>query len=281
VIPEYPEEALREALVNAVVHRDYSTYVLGSQVRIEMYADRLEIISPGGLFGPVSLTNLETAQASRNQLLIRLLGEVGLVENRGSGIRAMVSAMREAHLEPPKFEDHRDYFKVTFHNQALLDQESLAWLNQFASIPLNSRQRTALVYLRKHEQITNQDYCRLNNLDSVTATKDLRGLVESKLVEMSGTRRWAVYRLGVRQRVAQQTSLHLDELNLNPRQVLALQWIEEKGFITSKQYELLSEPPISDKTVLKDLNELEEKGIIKRIGQARSTRYIKSASTSG
>lgn len=281
VIPEYPEEALREALVNAVVHRDYSTYVLGSQVRIEMYADRLEIISPGGLFGPVSLTNLETAQASRNQLLIRLLGEVGLVENRGSGIRAMVSAMREAHLELPKFEDHRDYFKVTFHNQALLDQESLAWLNQFASIPLNSRQRTALVYLRKHEQITNQDYCRLNNLDSVTATKDLRGLVESKLVEMSGTRRWAVYRLGVRQRVAQQTSLHLDELNLNPRQVLALQWIEEKGFITSKQYELLSEPPISDKTVLKDLNELEEKGIIKRIGQARSTRYIKSASTSG
>ena len=86
VIPEYPEEALREALVNAVAHRDYSSYVLGSQVRIEMYADRLEIISPGRLFGPVSLTNLETAQASRNQLLVRLLGEVGLVENRGSGI---------------------------------------------------------------------------------------------------------------------------------------------------------------------------------------------------
>jgi len=109
MIPEYPEEALREALVNAIAHRDYSSYVLGSQVRIEMFADRLEIISPGGLFGPVSLTNLETAQSSRNQLLVRLLGEVGLVENRGSGIRAMVSAMREAHLEPPKFEDHHDY----------------------------------------------------------------------------------------------------------------------------------------------------------------------------
>jgi ATP-dependent DNA helicase RecG len=66
VIPEYPEEAFREALVNAVAHRDYSSTVLGSQVRIEMYADRLEIISRGRLFGPVSLTNLETAQASRN-----------------------------------------------------------------------------------------------------------------------------------------------------------------------------------------------------------------------
>ena len=111
MIPEYPEEALREALVNAVAHRDYSSYVLGSQVRIEMFADRLEIISPGVLFGPVSLTNLETFQASRNQLLIRLLSEVGLVENRGSGIRAMVSAMREAHLEPPKFEDHHLYYR--------------------------------------------------------------------------------------------------------------------------------------------------------------------------
>jgi ATP-dependent DNA helicase RecG len=90
VIPEYPEEALREALVNAAAHRDYNSTILGSQVRIEMYADRLEIISPGGLFGPVSLTNLETVQASRNQLMDRLLGEVGLVENRGLGIRAMV-----------------------------------------------------------------------------------------------------------------------------------------------------------------------------------------------
>jgi ATP-dependent DNA helicase RecG len=104
-----------------------------------MYANRLEIISPGGLFGPVSLANLETSQASRNQLLIRLLEEVGLVENRGSGIRAMVSAMREAHLEPPQFEDHRDYFKVIFSNQELLDPESLAWLNQFAGLLLNSR----------------------------------------------------------------------------------------------------------------------------------------------
>ncbi|MRS03645.1 transcriptional regulator, partial [bacterium] len=201
MIPEYPEEALREALVNAVTHRDYSSYVLGSQVRIEMFADRIEIISPGGLFGPVSLTNLEMAQSSRNQLLVRLLGEIGLVENRGSGIRAMVSAMREAHLEPPKFEDHRDYFKVVFSNQALLDAESLAWLNQFAGVAFSSRQRTALAYLYKHEQMTNGEYCRLNSVDSVIATRELKGLVDSGLVEMHGTRRWAVYGLVIKQAV--------------------------------------------------------------------------------
>ena len=69
---------------------------------------------------------------------------------------------------------------MPFYNQALLDQESLAWLNQFAKIPFNSRQRTALAYLRKHELMTNSDYCRLNNLDSVAATKELKGLVMDK-----------------------------------------------------------------------------------------------------
>jgi len=281
MIPEYPEEALREALVNAIAHRDYSSYVLGSQVRIEMFADRLEIISPGGLFGPVSLTNLETAQSSRNQLLVRLLGEVGLVENRGSGIRAMVSAMREAHLEPPKFEDHHDYFKVIFSNQALLDSESLVWLNQFAGISFNSRQRTALAYLHKHEQITNGEYCRLNSVDSVIATKDLKGLVDSGLAEMLSTRRWAVYRLAIKQAVDKQTSIQFKGLELNPRQALAMKWITENGFITSKQYETLSTPPISDKTAQKDLSDLENKGMIKRTGKARNTRYELSENSSG
>ena len=280
MIPEYPEEALREALVNAVAHRDYSSYVLGSQVRIEMFADRLEVISPGGLFGPVSLTNLETSQASRNQLLVRLLGEVGLVENRGSGVRAMVAAMREAHLEPPKFEDHRDLFKVVFYNQTLLDPESLTWLNQFGNIPINSRQRVALAYLRKHEQMTNSDYCRLNNVDSVAATRDLKGLVDSGLVMMHGTRRWAIYQLKIKKDVENQSSLLFEDLDLNPRQTLAVGWIIEKGFITSEQYKNLSTQSISSKTAQTDLNDLESRGIVKRIGKARSTRYTLNEKTS-
>src|SRR3990170_4683801 len=68
-ISEYPEEAVREALINAIAHRDYSPYMVGSQVRIEMFADRLEIMTPGGLFGPVNESNLESTQSTRNQLL--------------------------------------------------------------------------------------------------------------------------------------------------------------------------------------------------------------------
>jgi len=257
-------------LVNAVAHRDYSSYVLGSQVRIEMFADRIEVISPGGLFGPVSLTNLETAQSSRNQLLARLLGEVGLVENRGSGIRAMVSAMREAHLEPPKFEDHRDYFKVIFSNQALLDSESLAWLNQFAGIPFNSRQRAALAYLHKHEQMTNGEYCRLNSVDSVTATRDLKGLVDSGLVEMHGTRRWAYYRLVVKV----ETKSKLFDIDLSPRQKVILDYIKEHGSITTAEYVKVSGGKIAERTARKDLQDLENIGIIQQKGQKRGAYYI-------
>ncbi len=146
-------------------------------------------------------------------------------------------------------------------------------MNQFAGKPLNSLQRTALAFLRKHEKITNQEYCRLNNVDSVTATKDLKGLVDSKLIEMFGTRRWAVYRLTAKQPQREQTFM-FEESELNPRQKLAVKWIQEKGFITSKQYESLSSPRISERLAQKELNALENKKIIQRIGKARSTRYI-------
>ena len=126
---EYPEEAVREAIINAVAHRDYSPLAQGSQIRIEMYADRLEVQSVGGLFGPVNEENLEDTQSTRNKLLMRLLEEVGVVENRGSGIRAMIAAMHEARLEPPRFQDTRNYFKVTFRNTTLVTREALQWLS--------------------------------------------------------------------------------------------------------------------------------------------------------
>ena len=270
MIPEYPEEAVREAIVNAVVHRDYSPYVLGSQVRIEMYEDRLEIISPGGLFGLVNEINLETAQSARNQLLIHLLTEIGLVENRGSGIRAMVAAMREAHLEPPEFKDLRNYFRVSFSNQTLLDRETITWLNQYATFPLNARQRTALAYLRRHDQMTNNDYCRLNSVDSVIATRDLRGLVDAGLVAMHGTRRWAYYNLMSEQQVSQKS---LDESTLNPRQQAAMAYLREHGQINVNQYLTVCGQLITDRTARNDLRNLEDKGFVKRVGEARSMVY--------
>src|SRR5947209_147553 len=76
-----------------------------------------------------------------------------------------------------------------------MNPEAIAWLNQFAAVPLNDRQRLALVFLRQNERMTNPDYQRLNRVDSVTARQELRGLVQSGLVAQQSARRWAYYTL--------------------------------------------------------------------------------------
>lgn len=102
-----------------------------------MFANRLEVQSPGGLFGNVTVDNLEDEHSTRNARLMRMMEDMQVVENRGSGISAMLHAMREANLEPPRFDDRRASFKVTFHNHTLMTPEAISWLNQFSHLPLN------------------------------------------------------------------------------------------------------------------------------------------------
>ncbi|MGQ4806757.1 hypothetical protein NKDENANG_00092 [Candidatus Entotheonellaceae bacterium PAL068K] len=108
-----------------------------------------------------------------------MMEEMHVVENRGSGISGMLHAMREANLNPPRFDDRRTSFWVTFRNHTLMNPEAIAWLNQFARVQLNDRQRLALVYLRQHDQITNSDYRRLNHVNAMVAGQELRGLVQT------------------------------------------------------------------------------------------------------
>lgn len=194
-VPEYPNEALREAIANAVAHRDYSSYTRGKYIRIRMFADRLEIQSPGGLFGTVTMENIEEEHSTRNARLMRMMEDLHVVENRGSGIRAMLQAMREANLEPPRFDDRRSSFDVTFRNHTLMSPEAVSWLNRFSSLPINDRQRLALVYLRLHERVGNADYRRLNRVDAATAGAELRGLVQESLAAQEGVGRWTTYTL--------------------------------------------------------------------------------------
>lgn len=194
-ITEYPRESLREAIANAVAHRDYSPYVRGSYIQIRMYADRLEIRSPGGLFGNVTIENLEDEHSTRNTRLMRMMEDMQVVENQGSGISATLHAMRESNLEPPRFDDRRASFKVTFRNHTLMTAEAISWLNQFSHLSLNDRQRLSLVFLRQHEKISNRDYRRLNRVDPLTAGNELKGLVASGLTEQLGIGKSTTYRL--------------------------------------------------------------------------------------
>ncbi len=102
-VTEYPLPVVREAIVNAVAHRDYA--VRGDDVRVRMFSDRMEIYCPGRLPGHVTLDNLLTERFSRNEAIVQALSDMGFVERLGYGIDRMVAAMGEAGLPAPSFEE--------------------------------------------------------------------------------------------------------------------------------------------------------------------------------
>ncbi len=117
-IPQYPLEAVREIILNALVHRDYSVYTEGIPVRIEMYQDRLEITNPGGLFGMVTVDSLGRVESdTRNHTLISILEMMHVVENRFSGIPTVRRLMEEAGLPAPVFKDQKGVFTVILYNE--------------------------------------------------------------------------------------------------------------------------------------------------------------------
>lgn len=116
-VPEYPIIAIREAVLNALVHRDYSIHTEGMPIRLEIYKDRLEIVNTGGLYGAVNLDDLGRLRAdTRNKTLIAILETMGQVENRYSGIPTIKKLLKEAGLREPLFVSERGLFKVVFYN---------------------------------------------------------------------------------------------------------------------------------------------------------------------
>jgi ATP-dependent DNA helicase RecG len=143
----------------------------------------------------VTEENIEEEHSTRNARLMRMMEDMHIVENRGSGIKAMLQAMRDANLEPARFDDRRSSFRVVLHNHTLMNPESIQWLNPFSRLNLNDRQRLALVYMRQHDQINNGLYRRLNRVDEVVAGQELRGLMQAGLADQQGVSRWTYYTL--------------------------------------------------------------------------------------
>lgn len=137
-VPEYPEVALREAIVNAVAHRDYSQFARGSHIQIRFFANRLEVENPGGLYGGVTIDNLPEGQSTRNRLLMQLMEDIHLVENRGSGIDAILDAMQKRGLPMPVFEDKRTSFLVKFYQEVPIE------------VPLADEEQRIIAYIKRH-----------------------------------------------------------------------------------------------------------------------------------
>lgn len=201
---EYPEEAVREVVANALMHRDYHPLAHGAQVRVGLYPDRLEIASPGGLYGPIAREDLlaEPVSSSRNARLAKLLEDVEIegtgrtvCENRGSGLIAAAAALRTVGIEPPELIDVVREFRVVVRNHGLLDDTALAWLATIDTAGLNDRQRLGLAFAHRHGKITNQQYRTITGCDPLTATRELTGLAARHLIDKNNDRRWTVWNL--------------------------------------------------------------------------------------
>lgn len=179
-ITEYPFPAIREAIANAVIHRDY--WQTGSRVQVAIYADRIEVESPGGLLPPVTVETLgHTPPVWRNPDLASLLYRLGYVEQFGTGIERMRRDMRAHGLPEPCFEAGPGWFRVTFPGpgEQILDLIPEEGVTDLRALGLNERQIEALALMvNEGLEFTNQRYREHFAVTSKTAARDLSGLVE-------------------------------------------------------------------------------------------------------
>jgi ATP-dependent DNA helicase RecG len=192
---EYPREAMREALINAVIHRDYS--IVGGRIRIFMFDDRIEFYSPGDLLPGVTvekMQRLESQSKLRNPVIVEVFRDLGgFIEKMGTGIQRMARAMQEHGLAIPRFEELGGEFRLTLIGPGERFMEKAAALVRQQEI--NDRQRQALTYLREHGRIARQEYCRLTGVHHTVASSELRDLVDKDLISRHGAGRETYYTL--------------------------------------------------------------------------------------
>ncbi|MGF1602283.1 MAG: ATP-binding protein [Thermosynechococcaceae cyanobacterium] len=192
--PLIPRNVIREAIVNAVMHRNYRA---ASPVQIIRYADRLEIHNPGYSLKPIDEID-QPGSLSRNEKIAAVLHETGFAETKGTGGKVMLETMREANLTIPKFNSQRekDCFCLTLWHHNLLSEEDTVWLKQFRDHGcLSNEDARALVIVRQEGRIDNWMYRVANGVDTLDASRKLTRLRDIGLLESNGRGRATYYTL--------------------------------------------------------------------------------------
>lgn len=183
--PTLPLRVIREAIVNAVMHRSYRIH---GAIQIIRYANRLEVRNPGHSIKAEEQLGEPGSQA-RNPRIAAVLHEANVAETKGSGIRAMRELMMQHDLLPPTFESTRrpDQFVATFLFHHFLGQDDLAWLRRLTPETLNDEEARALVFAREVGAIDNAAYRMINRTDTLNASTRLRRLRDLGLLSMKGS----------------------------------------------------------------------------------------------
>ena len=186
----YPEMACREALTNAIAHRDYSTQ--GKGIEIFVFDNRIEILSPGRLLSTIKIDDLKSLKRvheSRNPHISRVLREIGLMRELGEGIPRIFRAMAEYDLVQPELVEIGDGFKITLYSKSIFSERDQAWLGGYSFLDISKDEQKILLLGRDGKLMTaNQiiDILKIVDIDDyrkVLESLQYKGLVYSKLTD--------------------------------------------------------------------------------------------------
>jgi ATP-dependent DNA helicase RecG len=184
-VPEYPEFSWKEALLNAVAHRDYG--VEGSGTEIWLFEDRMEIVSPGGLLGDLTLEDVlsrERIHRSRNPRVMRVLVDLGVARDQGEGIPRMFAEMEDAFLPTPQIDVSPHRLRVILRNTPTLTASDREFVARLDSAEISDEDFRALLHAHRHGRVENADLRTLGGLDTLTASALLRKLRDRNLLQL-------------------------------------------------------------------------------------------------
>lgn len=188
-LPEYPEFAWFEGIVNAVTHRNYS--IFGDYIRIMMFDDRLEIHSPGKLPNIVTVENIKHERFSRNPRIARTLTEFGWVREMNEGVKRIYSEMESYFLHEPKYTELGNKVVLTLENNIVsrhlrVNDKMMKKYDEFND--LNDDEKTILhIMYNTGEKMTTALAARITNRGRNFASKLLKSLVNKEILEWHGT----------------------------------------------------------------------------------------------
>jgi ATP-dependent DNA helicase RecG len=273
-IPEFPPNAIREVIVNAVAHRDY---LINAPIIVRQYSDRMEVTSPGQFVGGITADNiLHHNPTHRNPALVRIMHQLGLVEEIGIGVDRVYEALLRSGKEPPMFESLDDQVTCTIPNGSL-DEAFVRFIEERSGKGegMSLDELIVIHHVKMHQSIERATASRIIQRPDAVATTVLSGLVDRNILKRIGTRGGSYYTLSdetARELGTEMRDMRHPVIDDLRSQALIMEASRSMGTITNNDVrELLG---VNRYKALRYLDTLVDKGELKREGTRRWTRYI-------
>ena len=264
-IPEYPEFAWQEALVNAVAHRDYE--VRGRETEVWFFDDRLEISSPGELLPPVTVEALREGRAAhvtRNPMLVRVLADAEIMRDEGEGVARVFREMAASLLREPELDSANGLFRMTLFNEPVSGKTRPGWSHLLSTLPISDGQRRLL--LTRPAGFTEQDYQRVNGTGEDESKRRVRDLCAKGIAERQPDAKGAEPAYSV------VSAIKADARFLEARIPGLRAYFDHESALKNADYRALFE--IDRHGALRELRRLVALGVLAAAGTGRGTRYM-------